>query len=1294
MELLGLLAIGFVIGIPVMAIVALVRSNTVRRLVDDSSFKIADLRGEIADLKRELKLLAERVEKIGEITRDAASVRSERSQQTAQGDAAAPQVEQSAAQPSVAVQPEPAIRIVAPPPSPPPPPPVAPVTLRPAEQPISPPAPDVAAHRPAPGIAAFQAAAPAAPPAAAPTPQPIAASAAPAVRPSSQTAPQLGAPQPAPPVWTPAPIPSFASYEAPPPRESFFAKLRANLPLEEVLGMNLFAKVGIVLLVLGFALLGRVALISMGPGARVALIYAVAGAMLGGGIWAERRERYRLVGRTGIGGGWALLFFTTYAMHHVAAMMVLSSNTLDCILMLVVAVAMVAHTLRYRSQLVTGLAFLLAFSTVALSQDSVYALVAGVILAVSIVAIALKMSWFELEVFGILASYGNHFYWLYKLYPDGVAGHAFPEFWPSAIILMLYWAIFRASYIVRRIGSPRDESISTVAALLNTILLGAVLKFQSTHPELAFYALLGLGAVEFTLGQLPITRRRRAAFALLTVIGSLLIFAAAPFKFSGNNIALFWMIAAEALLIAGIVQLEVLFRRLGLLGGVLTGLLVAYESWSIVTFRAGSEAPLVRDGVLLLTCSLPFYLNAHFIRPKWHDLFGNFDGWLATLESYLGGVTAFLGVWAIFTADWTAIGWAALLLGAAFGTRYLKNNHLLVQACALAAAVGVRAIAFNFHLSDPYPHHIAVRVVTIAILALTFYAAAWALSGAQDASLPLYWSLLWGGSALLAILTWLEVAQPWVAPVWVALALVLCLVGRRFQLAELTYQEHVLAAAAAVLLFFANIDAQTAVERYVPLLGCAAAFYAVSRFSTQANAACKRPAAWIHTWGATALVASLAWHESPQPWLAVIWVLLALALAIFDRIFDVEELPYQAHVLALLAVVRAVTLNYFIEDKWHGVHLRLVTIAIVVAALYALARWVRMPQSLRDSEARHAYTWAAAGLAAWLLWRELQPISVALGLGVFGLLLFEIGAWRKQRQLRLQAYALFAASFLRIFFVNLTAATLPGEALSPRIYTVAPLALIFFYVWARLQSEQAKPEIGRWSASDLIAYFGTGSIVAILYYQVSPEWIVVAWAILVLALIGAAFFLDKEVFLQQAILLTVGIAGRGFAHNIFGASYFVGGGWRGKFSVLSLTVALLLSALPIAFRIRDRYRERPRLSWLSRCLAVHRPEQTLFFAPIALIVFTIAVKMNPGMVTLAWGIVGVAVILLGLIARERSYRLTGLLLLVLCVGKIVILDAWNLSERDRYVTFIVLGGALTLVSTLYSKYRDTVRRLL
>jgi hypothetical protein len=1050
------------------------------------------------------------------------------------------------------------------------------------------------------------------------------------------------------------------------------------LPLEDVLGMNLFAKIGIVLLVLGFALLGRVALVAMGPGGKVALLYAVAATLLGGGIGLERKARYRLVGRTGIGGGWAMFFFTTYAMYHVAAMQVMSSNVLNSLLLLAVSAAMVTHTLRYRSQLVTGLAFLLAFSTVALSQDTVYALAAGVILAISIVIIALRMRWYELETFGILASYANHFYWLYRLYPGGVAGHAFPQFVPSTIILLLYWLIFRVSYVARSIGTRRDERISTVAALLNTGLLLAEMKFQSMHPELAFYALLALGALEFLFGQLPATRRRRAAFVLLTVLGSLLVISAVPFRFSGNNIALLWMIAAEALLIAGIVQKEVVFRRLGLLTGALTGLLIAYEARNIIVFRAHSEAPLFKDGILLLACSVLFYLNAHYVRGRWRQWFAGIDEHLATAQSYIGALTAFLGVWAVFPGDWTALGWSALMLGAAMGTRVLKDRHFLIQGWALTAAVAMRAALVNCHVSQVYPHHLAARFVTLPMLAAIFYGAAAVLSEAEG----LRSVSLWAGSSLLAGLLWLDLPPVWIALAWLALAAALSFVGRRIRHNDLCYQEHLLALFSVVQLLGVNLGARSAVERYLPIIGCAAVLYAISRFCALRDAPYQRYAAWAHTWGATALLAALAWHDSPQPWLACIWAASALALALVDRIFSVEELPWQAHTLAALALCRAVTLNVYTADKWHAIDVRLLTVSIVVLILYALARWVRMPQQLRARGAHHAYTWAGSILAAWMLWSELQPIAVAVGLAAFGLILFECGRMGQEKQLRLQAYVAMAAAFLRIFFVNLTAASLPGDVVSPRIYTVVPIALIHFYVWAQLQSNRDGAHRERRWAGNALAWFGTGSIAALLYFQTGGEWVVVAWAVLALVLMTASWLLDKEVFLQQAALLVGGITVRGVTHNIFGGSYFVTGGWTGNFAVLSLASALLLAGLPIAFRLRNRYR------------GVWYPQQWLFFAPVVLVTLMIAVKMNPGMVTLSWGLEGMLVILLGLTVNQRSYRITGIVLLLLCVGKIVLRDAWLLNERDRYITFIVLGTALTLVSMLYNKYRDSMRRLL
>lgn len=1296
MEIIVVLLACFVLGIPVIAIVALVRSGTIRRHLEETNTELreelSDLRSEVANLRGDFSGLSD------SMLRQAAST-SVNAIQTApeSSPTVISAIETAAPKPVAAELPTRIIPQSAPSPVQPPAIPPPPVAVKPVSSPLvlAQTAAEQSSETPASASHSITSPAPSLVPAhqfreesSKDSLQPVSTAIPPV---DTQSLKEVGAPY-----SFQAAAASFTfghPRETELPRKTFADRLRSTLPLEELLGMNLFAKIGIILLVLGFALLGRMALIAMGPGQRVSLIYAASAAFLGGGVWLEMRERYRVIGRAGIGGGWALLFFTTYAMHHVSAMAVLASNTLDCVLMLLVAISMVAHTIRYKSQVVTGLAFLLAFSTVALNQDSIYALVAGVILALGIVAIGLRMNWYELEVFGILASYANHFYWLYKLYPDGFAGHAFPQFWTSVIILLLYWAVFRVSYIVRTIRSPRDETISSLAALINTMSLLAVMKFQSTRPELAFYALLALGAVEFFCGQLPCCRRRRNAFRLLTVAGTVLMFAAVPFKFSGNSIALFWMIAAELLIIAGIIQAEVVLRRLGLIAGMLSGLLVIYQAHSIIELRQHSELPLTRDGILLLTVSLLFCINAQFFRRKWNAMFASIDGPLATVQGYLGAITAVFGVWAIFTADWTALGWAALYLAAVAGKRRLNDNHLMVQAWALAALVLFRCGAINCHFDIQYPHHIAARFITMPILIIAFYTAAWLLSGVDDLHIHLRMLSLWAGSVLLAVLAWLDVSQLWVAPVWAGFAVALALIARRIRLPQFSYQEHAFAIAAVVQLITVNLDASPATVRYVPLLGCAGAFYAISRLCTMKEASYARFSAWAHTWVATAVVAALAWHESPQPWLAAIWALFALALAIIDRIFSVEEVPYQAHVLALLAVLRAVTLNLYMRDQWHGIDLRLITVFILVAVLYALARWVRLPESLCPFEARHAYTWVASGLAAWMMWGEVNPVGVALAWALFGLLLFEVGAWKHQKQLRFQAFGLLIAAFVRIFFVNLTAAALPGEALSPRVYTIVPMVMIYFYVWSRLQRSKSDANARGWSFEDLIAYLGTGSIVALLYFEVSQDWILAAWAILTLVLTACALILNRSVFLQQAILIVAAVVGRSFAHNIFAGSYFRSDGWHGRFSILSITAAILLSALPFAFQLRARYRDREFIA-IDRFLGIQHPEQIFFFAPILIVSVMIAVRMNAGMVTLAWGIEGLAVIVLGLLVTQRSYRLTGLFLLLICVGKIVVHDAWLLGERDRYTTFIVLGAALTLVSTLYGKYREAVRKLL
>lgn len=1223
-----------------------------------------------------------------------------------------------------------------------------------------------------------------------------------------------------PPIAARVSVPASATpFRVPAPKATLRDHIKKVSALEELVGTNWLQKLGIVLLVLGIASFGIYELAALGSTGKVLVSAFAAIGMLGGGIFLERRERYQLLGRTGIGGGWALLFFTTYAMYHVAAMQVLHSLVLDSTLMLGVACAMAGHTLRYRSQFVTGLAFLLGYSTVALSHDTVYSLSAGVILAIGLVAIVLKMGWYELEVFGILSSYLNHLYWLYRLLgANGAQGHAFPEYHASTVLLFFYWVTFRLSFVLRRITGDHDESISTTSAVLNTLLLLAVMRFQSVQPQLAYLALLVLGVLELACALLPAIRKRRQSFVVLSVMGAALLLASVPFHYSGNNVAILWLVGTEVFLMAGIMAKEIVFRRLGLLAGLLVaGHLAFIDFRPVIDARLSSEQRLVWAAVLFGLCAVVFYINALAVGREWSEFFTSSpDRELIISHSYLGVLSAAVAAWAFFTNDWTAVALAAVMVSlAAIGHR-LESPHLQVQYLFIGALVGYCAFAFNLHLDARDGAHIQMRQLTLPALAAAFYATAklaalrdlpnqaivrgclaaagssalglliwfeapelwrpvayiafaitlaeaghalkyqalaWhthvasviaavtALTADSDAlhrwhDLPVhalsgllviggyYWLALRGskeadghleitrtaytwGAAALALWALSELLHaPWIAVGWIAFAVILTVAARSFDYSQLAWQANAVAVCATLRAIYTNYDFEQKIWpgiglRVVTISLVAAGLYFVARRALPGRTS-QRFIGFLHSFSATGLLAALMYFEAPNGWLAPLWASFALVLALADGKWLLDDLRWQAHILALLSLVRAFTFNLQSTATWHNWSVRLLSLSLVTIIFYAMARVVRMPDEWRARDFHHAYSWAASTLGSWLLWYELSPLSVTVGWAAFGLILFEYGLLRKIPQFRYQAYVAFVAAFIRIFFVNLTAGE-PGEFWGPRMYTILPLVLIFFFVYAQLPGAAASGEDSEAIARDralhvdvLLAYLGTSAIVALLRFQIAPEWVVTAWAALLLLLFAIAWWLDQEMFLYQGMLLTLLTFVRAVMHNLFGSSYFAEGDWKGRYVVVGVTAALMLLSLAFAYPLRRRYSHSDNKNGLLRIfLAIaRRPEQMQFFAPVVLLSLMLAIKMRAGMVTVSWGVEGLLIIVLALAIKERSFRLTGLGLLLLCVGKIMAMDVWHLQPRDRYITLIIVGAALLLVSYMYSRYRETISQFL
>lgn len=879
---------------------------------------------------------------------------------------------------------------------------------------------------------------------------------------------------------------------------TFADRVKKSHDLEERLGTNWLNKLGIGILVLGIAFFLAYELKEFGPVGKVTVGWVTAVLLLGGGIWLERNERYRILAWAGIGGGWALLFFTAYAMYHVPAAKVLNSEAGDLTLMLAVTVGMVLHTLRYKSQSVTGIAFLLAFLTVSISHSTVYSMTAGALLAAGLAVTVGQTQWYEMEVFGILATYLNHYLWLRPIIePMHGKRQPFPEFALSAGILGFYWATYRLSYVLRSPRDKRAENISTTAALLNTVLLLLLFKYQSAHPEFAFWALLALGAVETLLSQLPVTRRRRVAVIVLATLGVSLLIAAFPFKYSGTRLSVLWLLEGEALLLIGVWTKEIVFRRLGMLAMVLVSVQMIGIDAARVFGRRMDDADLRADfglSIIFVLAAAASYINAHWVLKRWAQLFAN---------------------------------------------------------------------------------EVDLRVM--------------------------------------------------------------------------------------------------------------------QRFS----------------YVAAVMLAIAAWLVFPQTWTAVAWCVVGLGLAIAARRNSIPELSDQANLISLAAVIRTLSINMESTDTWHGLSSRLLTVSLVSVLLYVTSRWsgnsergagilILGRQFSMGEIAGAAYTWAASGLLGLMAWYELRPVGVADAWLVGALVLFEIGvAWNKY-SLRIQSYIALFACFLRIFFVNLNADGNPGE-ISPRFYTVVPLALGFFYAYWRLceLSLELTDDERRFKVSDVCCWLGTATFVVLMRFELPGDWVAAAWAGLVFALLALAWRNGRKVFLYQGMLLAAGVGFRTILHNFYERSYFPAPLWDSRWLTVLTTVVILLASLLPAFRLRKKDAGISGVGLWHVCrLFLGRPEQLLFFVPIVLLTWWLGIEMRHGMVTLAWGLEGVAVFMLALWLGERSFRLTGLGILLLCVGKILVIDVWGLDPRDRYLTFIVLGAALLLVSFLYTRNREKLRQFL
>jgi len=315
--------------------------------------------------------------------------------------------------------------------------------------------------------------------------------------------PIIPSPKPAPPAAhaaKPSETPKPKPKPVEPPR---LPKVDAQ-SIEMKLGTYWFVRIGVVLVLTGLGILAyynRGLFVELSPLAKVSLFYLLSAAMGGVGCWLQRtREKLKNYGQVLLAGGFAGVYFTTYAAHVITPVKVIDNATVALLLLFTWGGFMVWVADRLKSEIVA--LFAIGASYYATYVPLIHAggtgevsdwviLFSNLVLAVAAVVFMLRNRWLKMPVLSLSASYAGFLLW--RLRVDE------PSLTIAVSFAVSLWVVYTAAVFLSRSGAFSDRERAAFLTANNAAMFGLltvdVLKYHEPKfwilPMFVGVALLG-----------------------------------------------------------------------------------------------------------------------------------------------------------------------------------------------------------------------------------------------------------------------------------------------------------------------------------------------------------------------------------------------------------------------------------------------------------------------------------------------------------------------------------------------------------------------------------------------------------------------------------------------------------------------------------------------------------------------------------------------------------------------------------------------------------------------------------
>lgn len=870
--------------------------------------------------------------------------------------------------------------------------------------------------------------------------------------------------------------------------------------LESVIGGSWLNKIGVLLLVVGIALFVGYSLTKLGPVGRLAIGFVVSVGMLGIGTVVQRKVSFRTFAYGLIAGGWAGLYFVTYAMHGLEASRILENPTIAFLLLFAVAAGMIAQSLYYRMEVVTGLAYFFGFFAIAISPATLFSAVASVLLASTLLVVAFRYSWDRLAVFGIVCTYG-----VFAIrYTEVLAGSKiWLDFTTGHLVIAFCWLLFECFDIATVAKGSREVGVGRSLLPLNACGLIGLSIMQWGDNFGTLYLLFGVTAVAYLVSSIFRAMLRpvstfgaetqsferlvlggyEAAITISTVLCAIAIWQ--RYSDAGWRLKVAWLMEGEFLFLAGILLGQSFLRGLSIpvFFLVLTRFFTRDLTWTSAARWPGLVFMDWTPVAILLAAI--FYFNREVVwRWKESEL-------LVVERSYsfvaTGLMTLVIGseIWLKHNnlrPEYLGIAWlvfALVLMEVAFRAR-------LVEFCVQSCLVGLLGIVLLFGLNgfliypDTLPETTERLWVWLASAAVILY-----VTGSRMRREPLLTSqpnrqtslsgfALAVASGVSLLFLWHALPAPLVAVGWGVFALLLIEMGFHWVRSELRWHGYVASALMLGRIFFANLvnpGVTAGISHRLLTVGpiVVLCYYLASRLSNkreQHRLSATEPSLGRWYLYATALVLVVLIRFELGRVLAVLgWAVLGVVLLYLGLRFRNADLRWQSYLIAILTFGRSWGTNFHVPEETSGFFGPVVTGCLVIGCFYvcqllsprieAQMKLGRNPATkfLRwmDAKARVLYCLLATVLLGVLLFYEMPGRLLTAAWGVEGAILLAVGFILQDRVFRLTGLAVLGVCLPKLFLYDLRHMETPY-----RIFSFILLGLLLIgvsWVYTRFKSQ-------------------------------------------------------------------------------------------------------------------------------------------------------------------------------------------------------------------------------------------------